>query len=67
MDEYLAQVEEYRKWHPEIDRLLGQFGILREQYDRYIALVSAPPARTDAVSTTQGSYNANVSSISRQY
>ena len=65
MQELLAQAEEYRRKHPEVDGLLKQFGISREQYERYIALITAPLPPTEPMSTSEGSYNANVSAVSR--
>lgn len=65
MEEFLRQVDEYLREHPETEEMLKQFNISREDYERYIVLTSPPTPKSFSMSTSEGPYNAEVPSISR--
>lgn len=66
MDEVFQKIDEYLKNHPDIEKLLKQFNISREQYEKFISLTSTHPKEITDL-TTQGTYNANISGLSKQY
>jgi len=67
MEELLTYVDEYRREHPEIDSFLKRLEVVRESYERYLALTTMPLPQTLPTSTREAGYNADVSAVSRQY
>jgi len=64
MEAFLREVEDYLSEHPDTRELLEGFNISREEYERYIALVSPAAPESFSMSTSEGPYNAEVSGLS---
>lgn len=64
MEEFITQVEEYLRDHPEVKSTLERFNISERDYERYIALTSPRPAESSSMNTSEGTYNAEVSGLS---
>ena len=59
-------ITEYKAQHPDFDKIMDNFHISLEAYERALALMDRKPRRkpgTYAI-TTQGRYNVNVSTTS---
>ena len=65
MQELLKIVEEYLKQHPELEELLRQFNISREQYEQYIAMTMPPKVEGNTTVTNEVNLNVNLSGTSR--
>lgn len=64
MRDLLRVAEDYLKEHPEVEELLRQFNFSREQYERFLALITPPQIQSSTTPTNQGSLNVNVSGTS---